>query len=91
MKVSEILAPWGAVNTALGLASPIRDEAHYDEMLAFVDECFERFGADDGHPVFALVDLVAARIREYEDQIHPWPGTNAPESGPHPTSESAAT
>jgi HTH-type transcriptional regulator/antitoxin HigA len=37
MKVSDILAPWGAVNTALGLASPIRDAAHYNEMLAFVD------------------------------------------------------
>lgn len=80
MNVSEILAPWGAVNAALGLASPIRDEAHYNEMLAFVEECFERFGADDGHPVFALVDLVASRIRAYEDRTHPWPDASTPAS-----------
>jgi HTH-type transcriptional regulator/antitoxin HigA len=80
MNMSEILAPWGAVNAALGLASPIRDDAHYAEMLAFVDECFDRFGADDTHPVFALVDLVAGRIRAYEDRAHPWPQTSTPPS-----------
>lgn len=73
MSVSEILAPWESVNAALGLSGPIRDEAHYAALLAFVDECFERFGADEHHPVFALVDLVADRIREYEDRVHPWP------------------
>jgi HTH-type transcriptional regulator/antitoxin HigA len=80
MNMSEILAPWDTVNAALGLASPIRDDAHYNEMLAFVEECFERFGADDGHPVFALVDLVAARIRAYEGQAHPWPEASTPAS-----------
>ncbi len=78
MNVSEILAPWEAVNAALGLSAPIRDDAHYREMLAFVDECFERFGGDEHHPVFALVDLVAERIREYEDRAHPWPDTSTP-------------
>lgn len=80
MKVSEILTPWGAVNTALGLASPIRDDAHHGEMLAFVEECFERFGGDDSHPIFALVDLVATRIHEYEDRAHPWPDASTPAS-----------
>ena len=80
MNVSEILAPWGAVNAALGLASPIRDDAHHGEMLAFVDECFERFGSDDSHPIFALVDLVAGRIREYEDRVRPWPDASTPAS-----------
>ncbi len=80
MNVSEILAPWGAVNAALGLAAPIRDDAHHAEMLAFVDECFERFGADDAHPVFTLVALVAERIREYEGRVHPWPDNSTPAS-----------
>ena len=78
MNVSEILAPWEAVNAALGLSAPIRDDAHYNEMLALVEECFERFGGDEHHPVFALVDLVAGRIREYEDRTHPWPDTSTP-------------
>lgn len=78
MSVSDILAPWAAVNDALALSAPIRDEAHYQELLAFVDECFERFGADDSHPVFGLVSLVADRIREYEDRVHPWPNAVTP-------------
>ena len=78
MNVTKVLAPWAAVNSALGLGAGVRDAAHYAELLAFVDECFERFGADDTHPVFALVDLVAGRIREYEDRTHPWPSTSTP-------------
>ena len=78
MNVSEILAPLCAVNAALGLAAPIRDDAHHAEMLAFVDECFERFGGDDAHPVFTLVALVAERIREYEGRVHPRPDNSTP-------------
>ena len=80
MKVSDILAPWGAVNAALGLGSPIRNGTHYKEMLRFVDECFEQFGADDDHAIFVLVDLVAQRIKEYEDREHPWPDAGTPQS-----------
>ena len=73
-----VLAPWAAVNTALGLSAPVRDEAHYTELLAFVEECFERFGAQDNHPIFALVDIVAQHIKEYEDRLHPWPDASTP-------------
>lgn len=76
MTVSDVLAPWAAVNAALGLDAPIRDEAHYNELLAFVDECFERFGDNDAHPVFVLVDLVANRIRDFEARQQPWPGAS---------------
>jgi HTH-type transcriptional regulator/antitoxin HigA len=54
----------------------IRYEAHYTELLTFVEECFERFGYTDQHSVFALVDLVATRIREYEDRVHLLPDTS---------------
>lgn len=73
MNVMEVLQPWESVNAALGLSGPIRDESHYEALLGFVADCFERFGNDEHHPIFALVDIVAARIREYEDRIHPWP------------------
>ena len=73
MSIVDILAPLTAVNDALGLATPIRDEAHHAEMLAFVDEAFERFGGDDAHPIFGLVSIVADRIREYVARVHPWP------------------
>ena len=80
MNVSEVLAPWGAINAALGLSAPVRDEAHYTELLAFVAECFERFGTDAAHPVFALVDLVSGRIADYEARVHPWPDASTPAS-----------
>jgi HTH-type transcriptional regulator/antitoxin HigA len=78
MNVLDILAPWDTVNAALGLSGPIRDEAHYTALLAFVDEAFERFGDNDAHPVFSLVSLVADRLREYEGRVHPWPNTATP-------------
>ena len=73
MSVTDVLAPWAAINDALGLSAPIRDEAHYAELLAFVDEAFEQFGGNDEHPIFGLVSIVADRIREYEARVHPWP------------------
>ena len=78
MNVTELLTPWETINAALGLSAPVRDEAHYTELLAFVDECFERFCAIDKHPIFALVELVAARIREYENQMPAWPDASTP-------------
>ncbi len=80
MSVTELLASWETINTALGLSGPVRDEAHYAELLAFVNEAFENFGHDDRHPVFTLVSLVAERIREYEDRQHPWPDSATPAS-----------
>jgi HTH-type transcriptional regulator/antitoxin HigA len=78
MNVSDVLAPWQVVDSVLGLSKPIADEAQYNALLAFVEECFERFGADEHHPVFALVDVVADRIREYEHRVHPWPDSSTP-------------
>lgn len=73
MSVNDLLEPWTVLDNALGLTGPIRDEAHYEALLAFVGECFDRFAGQEGHPVFGLVSIVADRIREYEDRIHPWP------------------
>lgn len=78
MNVLDIVAPWFAVDRALGLSAPIRDEAHYRELLAFVDECCDRFGGDDAHPIFSLLSLLADRIREYEARVHPWPDAATP-------------
>lgn len=80
MTVKSVLKPWASVNESLGLGTPIRDEKHYKALLAFVDECFEQFGGDEHHPMFALVDLVAERIRDYEYRVHPWPDTSTPAS-----------
>ncbi|MBI3373535.1 MAG: transcriptional regulator [Betaproteobacteria bacterium] len=73
MNIMEVVAPWEGINKALGLSGPIRDEAHYEALLSFVEECFDRFGSDEHHPVFSLVDMLAERIEEYERKAHPWP------------------
>ena len=73
MNIMEVVAPWEGINKALGLSGPIGDEAHYEALLSFVEECFERFGSDEHHPVFSLVDMLAERIAEYERKAHPWP------------------
>jgi HTH-type transcriptional regulator / antitoxin HigA len=67
-----------SIATGLGLSGPVRGDPHYDELLAFVDEVFEKFGHDDQNPIFTLVSLVAERIREYEDRQHPWPDSATP-------------
>ncbi len=74
MTVSDVLAPLAVINAALGLDAPIRDEGQYTELMDFVNESFERFGDDDAHPMFVLVDLVVNRIREFEARQQPWPG-----------------
>lgn len=76
VELSHIRLVSGAADRAL--AGPIRDETHYEALLAFVDECFELIGGDESHPVFALVDVVGDRIREYENRVHPWPDTSTP-------------
>lgn len=78
MSVNELLTSWESINTALGISGAVRDEVHYAELLAFVDEVFEKFGHEDQHPIFTLVSLVAERIREYENRQHPWPNGATP-------------
>ncbi|MDP2432957.1 MAG: transcriptional regulator [Pseudomonadota bacterium] len=78
MNVMDVVKPWESVNAALGLTGPVRDEAHYAALLAFVEECFDRFGGQESHPIFALVALVGDHIREYEARVRPWPDTTTP-------------
>ena len=82
MSVTLVSKPWAAVYAVLGPSRSIADEAQYTALLAFVDECFERFGGDDKQPVFALVDLAAERLREYENRVQPWPDTGKIQAPP---------
>ena len=85
MNVMEVVAPWEGINKALVLSEPIKDEAHYEALLTFVEECFDRFGSDEHHPVFTLVDVLAERIAEYERKAHP-----LPQVAPHKLREQTA-
>lgn len=59
MNMMDVVKPWESVNAALGLSGAIRDEVHYKALLDFVENCFNRFGTDEHHPIFALVDVVS--------------------------------
>ena len=56
----------------------MRDEAHYDQLLGVVEALMGNVATLENSPLNGLVDLVADRIREYEDRAHPWPDTSTP-------------
>ena len=80
MNLSDISTHWVALHEALGLGAPIADDAHYERMLAVVDQLFDAVAADPAHPLGGLVEILADRIREYEGRVHPWPDTSTPAS-----------
>lgn len=78
MNLQDVATHWVALHEALGVGAPITDEAGYEQALAAVDQVFDIVAQDASHPLGGLVDLLADRIRLYEDQVHPWPDTSTP-------------
>ena len=78
MNLSDITAHWVALHESLGLGGPVRDEAHYEQLMGVVEALMKDVPMLESGPMSRLVDLVADRIREYEDQAHPWPDTSTP-------------
>ena len=78
MKLRDVAGHWVALHEALGVGAPFADEAQYERALAFVEQVFDDLAADPAHPLGGLIDLLADRIREYEDRAHPWPDTSTP-------------
>ncbi len=73
MTVTDIAAPWLALNAALGIATPVEDEAQYRRLQAFAEELADQLPDDANEPLWGLVSLLSDRIREYENRAHPWP------------------
>ena len=78
MNLSDITAHWVALHESLGLGGPVRDEAHYEQLMGVVETLMGDVSALESGPLSGLVDLVADRIREYENRVHPWPDTSTP-------------
>lgn len=78
MNLRNVESHWVALHEALGVGAPIADELQYERALAFVDQVFDKVAQDASHPLGGLVDLLAGRIREYEDRAHPWPDASTP-------------
>ena len=78
MNLRDVSRHWVALHEALGVGAPIADAAQYERVLAFVDKVFDDVANDGAHPLGGLVDLLADRLREYENRVHPWPDTSTP-------------
>lgn len=78
MNVQSLCAPWVALHENLGLGTPIRDESHYEQLLEVAGEVSEIVASDEASPLAGLLPLLADRIREYEDRVHPWPDRSTP-------------
>ena len=80
MNLSDVSAHWVALHEALGVGAQFATEDQYERALAFVAQVFDEVAADPAHPMDGLVALLADRIRDYEDRVHPWPDTSTPAS-----------
>ena len=69
-----------APHKALGLGSPIQNEAQYEQLLETVSALVEHDGGADTGPLAGLMELLADRIRAYEDQTQPWSNHSTPAS-----------
>ena len=78
MNLRDVQGHWVALHEALGVGTSFADEAQYERALAFVDAVFDDVARDPVHPLGGLLALLADRIREYENRVHPWPDTSTP-------------
>lgn len=80
MNLRDVEAHWVALHESLGVGAPIADEGQYERTLAFVGQIHDDVAQDPSHPLSGLIDLLADRIRSYEERAHPWPDTSSPAS-----------
>lgn len=80
MNLNDISTHWVALHEALGLGAPIADAAQYENMLAVAEALMESFDDRPDNPLGGLLELVAARIRDYETRAHSWPDDSTPAS-----------
>ncbi|WP_211327877.1 helix-turn-helix domain-containing protein [Sulfurisoma sediminicola] len=78
--MNDISAHWVALHEQLGLGAPVANKAQYRRLLACVEALMEDYDDRAGNPLGGLLLLLAERIREYEDRVHPWPDTTTPAS-----------
>ena len=80
MNLNDITSHWVALHEALGLGSPIHNEAHYAKLLEVLEALMKDEATADASPMAGLMNLLADRIRAYEEQTQPWPPHSTPAS-----------
>jgi HTH-type transcriptional regulator/antitoxin HigA len=69
----EVEAAWKVLHAALGLSTPIQDEAHYLRLSEFAESLADALPDDASEPLWGLVTLIAERTSEFEARAHPLP------------------
>lgn len=72
--MKHLLPAWEQFRNRTDIA-PIRDDAHYDRMIALLDALLEEASGDENHPAMSLADIVGDLIEDYETQHHRLPDT----------------
>ena len=80
MNLTDITAHWVALHEALGLGSPIQNEAQYAHLLEVLEALMKDEATADATSMTGLMNLLADRIRAYEEQTQPWPPHSTPAS-----------
>ena len=65
MNLNDLQHAWQQVNQMAHIA-PIRDDAHYTEMVKLADTLVDVIGAGESHPLLDLLDTVSELIRIYD-------------------------
>lgn len=72
IQVKYLLPAWETFRNATDIA-PIRDEAHYQRMVAMLEALLDEANGDENHPAMGLVDIVGDLIEDFETEHHPLP------------------
>jgi HTH-type transcriptional regulator/antitoxin HigA len=73
--VANLLPAWTQFRQLTDIA-PIRDEAHYQRMVATLEALLEVAGSDESHPAMELVDVVGDLVADFEASHHVLPQTH---------------
>jgi len=68
--MKKVTPAWRAFERATHVG-PIRDKAHYDEMVKLLDALIDEVGNKRSHPLSGLLYIVGEFIREYDERHYP--------------------
>ncbi len=72
IQVKYLIPAWETFRSATDIA-PIRDETHYQQMVAILEALLDEASGDESHPAMGLVDIVGDLIEDFEAEHHPLP------------------
>ncbi len=72
IQVRHLLPAWETFRSATDI-TPIRDEAHYQRMVAMIEALLDEANGNESHPAMGLVDIVGDLIEDYEAEHSPLP------------------